>query len=226
MHDWRGLVRRRLQRACGSPPPEAMCAEFADHLEDVYRDAVHSGLSNRAAIRQALRLVPDWGALARTAGHGHGGVMRETVADRVVVPGLMGVAGAAALVTTVVFLPSTLWADPRQWVHAATGTALLAIYAGAGAFAAGWSRYRGGSRAQRVTAAAMPVALQAAIITLLLVVDGVRDVHSQQPFRVQWGLILAMLILPALAVACGTLPFIDDPHSKRSSGVHRLRRAA
>src|SRR2546427_7683810 len=65
MRDWRSYVRENLSLSNASPETEAdAIEEIARQLEDAYLDALHSGLSEQDAERQAKLHIIDWQALS------------------------------------------------------------------------------------------------------------------------------------------------------------------
>lgn len=66
MENWLQLVQARLQSAqLRVSDPNAIIAELSAHLEEIYNEARSQGLSDAAALEQALQEIEDWNVLAR-----------------------------------------------------------------------------------------------------------------------------------------------------------------
>jgi putative ABC transport system permease protein len=66
MRDWQAFVRTHLSLTDLAPEREAhIVRELAAQLEDFYRDATASGLSEAEADAHARSQIPDWSAIAR-----------------------------------------------------------------------------------------------------------------------------------------------------------------
>lgn len=66
MPEWKALVRERMGSFGLAPvEEEAIVAELASHLEDVYEEACAQGLCKSEAIERSLAQVADWRGLSR-----------------------------------------------------------------------------------------------------------------------------------------------------------------
>jgi len=124
----------------------------------------------------------------------------------------MAVLGAAAalLIGTARLLPGSLWTDPRATVP------MLALFLGSylalGALGAWWSRRAGGAIAARFVAGIFPLALHLSIFVTIIVAAMVEKIrlpeHAQINFQLRVALVF--IVIPGIALAIGTLPFLRD----------------
>jgi hypothetical protein len=211
--DWAAIVGSRLG-ALGLDPAreEEVRAELAAHLEDLYAEARRRGSADAEATARALERVPDWSHLARIirrADRRDGSMSRD--AKTIWVPGMAALAGAAAVILASTLLPSSLWADRRADVPMAL--AAIAIYLACGALGAAWSRRAGGTIRDRLCAGLLPLALHVAIFVLALVVATVSDGRPHPEtvlLNLQLRVAVVFLVIPGIALAIGTLPFLRD----------------
>lgn len=202
MHNWAAIVRTRLNALGLAAEREAeIHAELAGHLEEAYADARRRGLTDADAAAHALKRVPDWTQLAqaiRRADQKEGPMSRY--AKTLWLPGMAGLAGAAALIVGVTpLVPSSLWLDPRTSVRALMIAVVLVSYLAFGALGASWSRRAGGGLPARFLAGIFPLALHVAIV-ITTIVAGV----NFQLGRVA----LVFIAIPGIALTVGALPFL------------------
>lgn len=183
--------------------------ELAHHLEDAYEAGLRAGLSEADAMRHARALIPDpqqlSQALACSQRSDHMSSWKT-----VLLPGLAGVAGAASLLAVSVgVLSPAWWASENPMVHVAAACVALGVFAACGAAAAAWSRRSGGTRADQMLAAGMPVMLQAALVAVALMADALAQPGwPAGELRVQWGLVIALLLVPGSAIMAGAWPLL------------------
>jgi hypothetical protein len=212
MPDWHEFVRSRLRGLGLSREREAeIYAELAEHLEDVYRNALEGGLSPGAAMAKAQEEIPDGRRLARRICRV--GREEERMTDTVKtlwVPGVtMLLIASAVLLAAVRLFPAELWGRPGT--PAALLAPWLAAYLMFGAVGAWWSRRAGGRARIRFFAGTFPLTLHLAIFVLPLLVALLQEVpkhpeHRQLDFLLRAG--LGWVLLPGVALAIGTLPFL------------------
>ena len=138
-------------------------------------------------------------------------------------PGMAALCCAAALVLGITWLaPPALWADPRpgaQWLAAAIG---ISSYVAFGALGASWSRRAGGSVSVRFLAGVFPLALHLAVVIPAIAISILSEnrLHPEhlRP-NLQLGVVLALVVIPGVALAIGTLPFLGDSSSARGRQV-------
>jgi hypothetical protein len=219
VHDWSEIVCARLRRVSLDADREhEIRAELAGHLEDAYEDARRRGCSEEDAVARALAAVPDWAQLERTIQRANQeGELMSLATKTLWAPGMAGLFCAAALVLGVTRLASPArWADPRpeaQWLAAAIG---LSCYVAFGALGASWSRRAGGSVWVRFLAGVFPLALHVAMVITAIAIGMVSEIrwHPQQlRLNFQLGVVLAFVIIPGIALAVGTLPFLRKGES-------------
>jgi hypothetical protein len=204
VHDWPAIVGARLAvLGLDAAREEEIRAELAGHLEDEYAAALQRGRSEQEAVACALARVPDWVDLARTihrADKKDGPMSPDT--KTLWLPGMAALccAGAAILMTTR--LPPSLWANPR----ASLPMAALSIgwYVAVGALGSSWSRRAGGNTRARFAAGLFPLVLHLAIIVPAIIVSILNEGRT----NFQRGELFASVLVPGVALAIGTLPFL------------------
>ena len=212
MCDWNALVRERLQR-CGIPAAheEQVTAELAAHLEDLCEQIVALGLSQAEAVQLCLKEVDDWGELARNIQRAQRGeALMNTRIKNLWLPGCVSLATATGFLT---LLQHIGW----QPITVSIGGVALRLYwpwllalplfGAAGAYL---SCLAGGPRSARMVAGLFPAAaillLMVIVLTSSLLVEP--DVYFlHHPDFLALGL-FSWLVLPALALLVGTLPFL------------------
>ena len=117
-------------------------------------------------------------------------------------PGMVALccAGAAILVTTR--LPPSLWANPRAALP--VGVMSIGCYVAVGALGSSWSRRAGGSTRARFAAGLFPLVLHLAIIVPAIIVSILNEGRT----NFQRGELFASVLVPGVALAIGTLPFL------------------
>lgn len=219
MPDWQKLVHERLaQRRTGAEMDPEVTEELAHYLEDLYEAGLDNELTEHEAVQRALAEVRNWPRLARNIKFAReGGEMLKQRIQTLWMPGLV-----AAILTVTVSVAVERLASPllarRPMVLFVYGGWLL-ILTGIGALAAYWSRSASGSIANRTTAALFPAAtIVAALGSLItnpeLKIAVIASVFS--PGEAQISRILPVIansvvggiLLPAIALLAGALPFL------------------
>ncbi len=210
MPDWEQIVSQRLGRL-KLPPEERreVIAEVAAHLEDCYLGLCAAGSPDPGSY--ALAQVLDWKALGRKIQKSKEDPMNFP--RRVLIPGLMALLLAQALMSTSHHLLVPLIGIPTAWqfkwsVPAYYVPWLLALPL-AGALGAWLSRRVGGRPGQRFTAALFP-AIYAPVALVLHVIRVLFFVPQDASWAFNFlEFLLAWVLLPALACALGALPLLS-----------------
>jgi len=208
VRDWSDVVGTRLAAlGLDAEREQQIRAELAGHLEDACADAVRRGCTEEDAVARALERVPDWTHLAdaiRRADQKEGPMSPD--AKTLWLPGMAALGCAAAVMLGVTrFLPPSLWTNPRATLPMTT--ALLLAYLTCGALGAWWSRRAGGSVTARLFAGLFPVALHVSIF-VTVIVAAMFEPELQINFQLRAALIF--IVIPGVALAIGTLPFLRD----------------
>ena len=225
MRDWSSVVRSRLiALGIEAEREEQIRAELAGHLEDAYADAIRRGCTEEDAAARALAQVPDWTRLAdaiRRADEKEGPMSPD--AKSLWLPGMAALGCAAALMLGLPrLLPGSLWLDPRATMPMTVG--LLLSYLAFGALGASLSRRAGGGIAARLAAGIFPLALHVSVFVTVVVAAMFGDrrfvFHSgpeaiQINFQLRAALIF--IVIPGVALAVGTLPFLREGAKTRAS---------
>jgi len=218
VRDWAEIVRTRMTAlGLDADREEQIRAELAGHLEDACADAVRRGHTEEDAVARALERVPDWTHLADAIRHADQkeGPMSPD-AKTLLLPGMTALGCAGAVMLGVTQLPGSLWADPRATVPMTA--ALLLAYLMCGALGAWWSRRAGGGIAARLAAGLFPLALHLSIFGTVLVVAmfETRDPEQLQ-FNFQLRAGLVFILVPAIALTVGALPFLQGKTKTRAA---------
>ena len=174
MRDWQKLVRQRLATlAMDFPDGEEVCAEIASHLQESYEALRADGLSERHAMRKALRQAGDWRALQhRIVMAKNGGRPMHKRLHQLWIPGMSIFALSTAI---LILLQGSPFQDTVAWLSScahpvtrfgASLTWLLSLPC-LGALAAWLSSRAGGSRRTVLFASVFP-ALAFALAFLLM----------------------------------------------------------
>lgn len=216
MRDWSSVVRSQLiALGIEAEREEQIRAELTGHLEDVYTDAIRRGCTDEDAAARALAQVPDWTRLAdaiRRADQKEGPMSPD--AKTLWLPGMAALGCAAAVMLGAPrLLPGSLWLDPRATMPMAAG--LLLSYLAFGALGASLSRRAGGGTAARLAAGIFPLALHLLIFVTVVVAAMFGDRRFQINFQLRAALIF--IVIPGVALAVGTLPFLKEGAKTRAS---------
>jgi hypothetical protein len=220
VRDWSSVVRSRLiALGIEAEREEQIRAELAGHLEDAYADAIRRGCTEEDAAARALAQVPDWTRLAdaiRRADQKEGPMSPD--AKTLWLPGMAALGCAAAVMLGVPrLLPASLWLDPRATMPMTAG--LLLSYLAFGALGASLSRRAGGGIAARLAAGIFPLALHVSMFVTVVVAAMFGDRRSPEAIQINFQLRAALIfiVIPGIALAVGTLPFLRDGAKTRAS---------
>ena len=210
MHDFAALVRERLRlRGVSATRDREIRDELTAHLEDVYADALRRGSSETEAIDLAQAQVTDWTQLAQRLAHAEDGDIMSHHTRTVFQPGMAMLGCAAAMhVGLAWFAPGEWWAE-----HQTRTTLLMAtlpLYAAFGATGAAWSRRAGGTAGERLAAGLLPVALHIAVVLPAILLGSLAELarHPEWAINPQPKVILALVVVPGLALTAGAAPFL------------------
>ncbi len=213
MRDWSDVIDARLAALGLDAGREAQIrAELAGHLEDAYADAVRRGSDDEDAVARALAQVPDWTHLAdaiRDANRKDGPMSHDT--KTLWLPGMAALGAAAALlIGSARLLPGSLWTNPRATVP--MEALFLGSYLAFGALGAWWSRRAGGAIAVRFVAGIFPLALHLSIFVTIVVAAMAEYIRLPEHVQINFQLrvMLVFIVIPGIALAIGTLPFLRD----------------
>ena len=126
-------------------------------------------------------------------------------------PGMAALAGAATLlIGTARLLPGSLWTDPRATLP--MQALFLGSYLTLGALGAWWSRRAGGAGRARFAAGVFPLALHLSIFAIVVVAATAGSIRLGEHVQINFQLraLLVFIIIPGIALAIGTLPFLRD----------------
>ena len=225
MPEWKALVREHMESLGLAPvEEEAIVAELATHLEDVYEEACAQGLCKSEAIERSLAQVADWRGLSRNIQRVKckEGMMNQRT-KTLWLPGLISLTAAMffLMISELVSLQPRFLA-PRFFAAVHTGTTnanvpliaylpwlgLLPFCGAAGAFL---SRRAGGKWRARLAAGLFPwIAVFCLVLFLTLAGQIV-------PFRHDWFAFVTELLFvsvpPAMALLLGVMPFLKEDGS-------------
>lgn len=209
MPDFEALVRQRLGSLKLSREGEReVVAELAAHLEDRYLQLLAGGAGGPEALADSLQELKRSRSLRRNIRRA-----KEDWMDRsrqLLMPALasMCVSGVAQLVC------NGLYPHPFVFPTGDTGYVLqplwLAALPLAGALAAYLARKAGATRGRRLAAACAPVLVLLPLFALGMIVD-FRSWHTK-PLLLLAGPILSWLVIPAIPLLLGALPFVLGTH--------------
>ena len=213
MRDWKKEVRDHVgSLKLSADAREEVIAELATHLEEVYEEAHSQGLSDSAALEQALQEVEDWRVLARKIGR----VKEDFMNDRTSglwLPAVITFLGASASLTLTQFLgmqPRMLWFDKLVMPFYLPWLATLPIFGALGAFL---SKRAHGATWTRLAASLSPALIMLIVICLVLSWGlAINGVHSLTIAGFGLGLI-NWVAIPGCALLAGAVPFLREPGS-------------
>jgi len=225
--EWSQLVRERLGvLGIAAEIENEVVAELASHLEDRCYVAIRAGLTEPAAIAKALEEVPDWIALNHEI---LAAKKEEPMNERtrsLWLPGMTMLISAFILMSAVARVVGdeddvVRLRDALTHPSAAMFifAAWLVMYGVFGAVGAHWSRRAGGSASARLLAGIFPIALHLVIFVALFTATSLQVSPRTPEWLVPSFLLrvfLTFILLPGVALAIGTLPFLRN-YSTRSS---------
>jgi hypothetical protein len=214
MPDWKELVRERLVSSqCLHDRNDEVVAELAVHLEESYEAAHTQGLTETAAVELTLQQVSDWRVLAKKISQAKSeedlmnkrtrSLWLPAMANVIVAPGLLMILQKLAV------QPRVLWIGDMAMVLYLPWLIALPIFGAFGAFLARRAQARFMNRIIVGLSPALAVlGAFALVLPVGLVVDHQR--LSTFPFAYFGLTIFNWVLLPALALLIGTLPFLRE----------------
>jgi hypothetical protein len=216
MLDWKKLVREHIaSSALPSACREEVVSELAAHLEEAYEAARSRGLTDAAAVELAAQEVIDWRSLVKQISRAKEenpmnprtrSLWLPAMANLIVAPGLLMILQKLAV------QPRVLWIGDMAMVLYLPWLLTLPIFGAFGAFLAKRAHAR---FVNRLIVGLSPALAVLGAFALVLPVSLVVDSHRLRdfPFAYLALTIFNWVVLPALALLIGTLPFLREPHS-------------
>jgi len=219
VRDWSEVVRTRMAAlGLDTEREKQIRAELAGHLEDACADAVRRGHTEEDAVARALERVPDWTHLADAIRHADQkeGPMSPD-AKTLLLPGMTALGCAGVVMLGVTQLPGSLWANPGATVPMAA--ALLLSYLMFGALGASLSRRAGGGIAARFVAGIFPLALHVSMFVVVVVAPMFDNRRLPEHLQINFQLRVALvfILIPAVALTVGALPFLRGTTKTRAA---------
>jgi hypothetical protein len=185
-------------------------AELAGHLEDRRISAVINGMTESDAVAAAMEEVPDWIALNHKISAAKKEEPMNERTRNLWLPGMTMLISAAILMSaTLRLVPPAAWTHPNApLLFMATW---LPVYGAIGALGAQWSRRTGGGISTRFLAGIFPVALHLAIFICVLIAANLQHSPRTPEYLIpsfQLKVFLSFVLLPGIALAAGTVPFL------------------
>jgi hypothetical protein len=206
------MVREEL-KACGlsGAHSDEVIRELAAHLEETYEAARAQGLTETAAVEFALQEVNDWHVLAaniRQAKREEG-----TVNDRsknLWLPGMASLLGASLLLMILQrtsYQPRLVWFGHMAMLFYWPWLAGLPAFGALGAYL---SKHAHGSLRTRLVAGSSPALVLFATFCVILPVGLAVDGFSLFRFTYFCLAVTNWVVLPALSLLLGALPFLSE----------------
>ncbi len=216
MPDWKKLVREHIASAALPPASrEEVVSELADHLEETYETARSRNLTDPAALERVAQEVSDWHRLVKeisrakeekTMNNRTRSLWLPAMANLIAAPGLLMVFQKLAV------QPRVLWIGDMAMVLYLPWLITLPIFGAFGAFLAKRAHARFVHRLIVGLSPALAVlGAFALVLPVSLVVD--RQALRHFPFGYFALTICNWVVLPALALLLGTLPFLRERNS-------------
>lgn len=219
MPDWKKLVREQLAaRGLTQSIEEVVIAELAAHLEDACADECRQGRSESDARKQALDQVP-WNKLAhriRAAQHKERNMNQRTRALWLPAMANMALAVGLIIILDRLNLDEPGIATAGHIVKAFRLPWLLALPI-SGAVGALLSKRAQASRAERLMAGLAPSLAWLAVLSLWGWLSFVTGDFAGFPLDYLALSVVGLVILPALALLLGTLPFLRESRPPEAS---------
>ena len=194
------------------------CRELADHLADLYEEALSLGQSPEVATEAVLSQLHQKRRLRRNIRRAQGGTM-SGIFKRMWLPGVLMVLAVRAVAIPMEYLGFR----PQMyvvWHHAffVTYWYLMPGFFFAAALGAWYSRHQGGSVRERLVAGTFYALATICAITVPLFIE-----YAMEP-QVSWQIklesfvmiVFSHVVIPGIAMLLGTLPFL---FSKDADGI-------
>jgi hypothetical protein len=217
MPDWKKLVREHIaSSALAAASREEVVSELAAHLEEAYEASLLQGLTEKSAVEFTLQEVDDWHALAARIQRARSeenpmnnrtrSLWLPAMANLIVAPGLLMILQKLAV------QPRVLWIGDMAMVLYLPWLVALPIFGALGAFLAKRAHAR---FVNRLIVGLSPALAVLGAFALVLPISLVVDSHRLRdfPFAYFALTICNWVVLPALALLIGTLPFLRETNS-------------
>jgi hypothetical protein len=217
MPDWKKLVREHIaSSALAAASREEVVSELAAHLEEAYEASLLQGLTEKSAVEFTLQEVDDWHALAARIQRARSeenpmnnrtrSLWLPAMANLIVAPGLLMILQKLAV------QPRVLWIGDMAMVLYLPWLVALPIFGALGAFLAKRAHAR---FVNRLIVGLSPALAVLGAFALVLPVSLVVDSHRLRDFPFSYFAltIFNWVVLPALALLIGTLPFLRETNS-------------
>ncbi len=221
MHDWRKIIRERVNRVTmARPRREALVTELANHLEDFHKELIASGVAEAEATAKCLEQLNDIQQVALAARRIH--LLEDAMNQRsrtIWVPGLITLTLASvSLMVMQLFAfsrPRVYWIDG---VNVEVGILWLISLVPCGALGAYVSCRAGGTRWNAILASLFPSLTMLGVFCVVLPIAILIErntyvIHHLLPFGLA---LLAWTLVPGVPSLMGALPVLW----RRNSPVH------
>ena len=215
MPDWKKLVREHIaSSALPAASREEIVSELAAYLEETYEDARSRGLTDADAVELAAQEVSDWHRLVREISRAKEENPMNPRTRSLWLPAMVNLVAAPGLLMILQKLaiqPRVLWIGDMAMVLYLPWLVALPIFGAFGAFLA--KRACAGS-VNRLIAGLSPALAVLGAFALVLPVSLITDRHllSNFPFTYFALTVCNWVVLPAIALLVGTLPFLREPN--------------
>jgi len=215
MPDWKKLVRERIaSSALPAASREEIVSELAAYLEETYEDARSRGLTDAAAVELAAQEVSDWHRLVREISQAKEENPMNPRTRSLWLPAMVNLVAAPGLLMILQKLaiqPRVLWIGDMAMVLYLPWLITLPIF---GAFGAFLAKRANADSVNRLIVGLSPALAVLGAFALLLPVSLITDRHllSNFPFAYFALTVCNWVVLPAIALLVGTLPFLREPN--------------
>ena len=215
MPDWKKLVRERIaSSALPAASREEIVSELAAYLEETYEDARSRGLTDADAVELAAQEVSDWHRLVREISRAKEENPMNPRTRSLWLPAMVNLVAAPGLLMILQKLaiqPRVLWIGDMAMVLDLPWLITLPIF---GAFGAFLAKRANADSVNRLIVGLSPALAVLGAFALLLPVSLITDRHllSNFPFAYFALTVCNWVVLPAIALLVGTLPFLREPN--------------
>jgi hypothetical protein len=215
MPDWKKLVGEHIaSSALPAASREEIVSELAAYLEETYEDARSRGLTDAAAVELAAQEVSDWHRLVREISQAKEENPMNPRTRSLWLPAMVNLVAAPGLLMILQKLaiqPRVLWIGDMAMVLDLPWLITLPIF---GAFGAFLAKRANADSVNRLIVGLSPALAVLGAFALLLPVSLITDRHllSNFPFAYFALTVCNWVVLPAIALLVGTLPFLREPN--------------
>jgi hypothetical protein len=216
MPDWKKLVREHTESsALPAACREEVVSELSAHLEEAYEAARSRGLTDAGAFEVAAQEVSDWRSLIKEISRAKEENPMNPRTRSLWLPAMANLIAAPGLLMILQKLsvqPRVLWIGDMAMVLYLPWLVTLPIFGAFGAFLAKRAHAR---FVNRLIVGLSPALAVLGAFALVLPVSLVVDSHRLRdfPFAYFALTICNWVVLPALALLIGTLPFLLETNS-------------